>query len=256
MNPVRSLSPHSGAPVKQARGWFAAGDGFRQALLSLSDGAFKLFAHLCLEADRQRGRYEATHQELAAALGKCKRIIGRYVAELEQKQMARVSRGKNQFAPTVFEIADPYWPYQREEPQSPAAQQEDYVEAVRKSFLAVGCVRRGGFRTADVHAARALQQRALPLELVQNAVLLGACRKYVSWLEGRCPEPIHSLSYFEPLIAEIQQNPLPAGYSTYLRNQVKQLAAKWGETVKARQSSPGVLAQKSNQQTPKTETRG
>jgi hypothetical protein len=64
------------------------------------------------------------------------------------------------------------------------------------------------------------------------------------------------LSYFEPLIAEIQENPLPVGYSTYLRHQVEQLAAQWGETVKARKSSPCVLAQKSNQQTPTTETRG
>lgn len=256
MNPVTSLSPHSGAPVKPTRGWFAAGDGFHQALVSLSDGAFKLFAHLCLEADRRTGRCETTHQELATALGKCKRIIGRYVAELEQKQMARVSKGKNQFAPTVFEIMEAYWPYQRAEPHPPAAQPEDYVEAVRKSFLAVGCVRRGSFRTADIHTARALQQRALPLEVIQDAVLLGACRKYVSWLEGRSPEPIRSLSYFEPLIAEIQKNPLPAGYSAYLRHQVKQLAAKWGETMKARKSSHCVLAQTSNQQTPKTETRG
>lgn len=256
MNPVTSLSPHSGAPLKPARGWFAAGDGFRQALGSLSDGAFKLFTHLCLEADRRTGRYEATHQELATALGKSKRIIGPYVAELEKKQIARVSKGKNQFAPTVFEILDSYWPYQREEPHSLAAQQEDYVEAVRRSFLATGCVREGRFRAADVEAARALQQRALPLELVQNALLLGACRKYQSWLEGQSLEPIRSLSYFDPLLVELQEYPLPAGYADYLRHQIKKLAAQWAQRVKAKQSSPGVLAQKSNQQTPKPETRG
>src|SRR6266508_260793 len=36
--------------LKEPTGWFAAGDAFRKALASLSDGAFKLFAYLCLEA--------------------------------------------------------------------------------------------------------------------------------------------------------------------------------------------------------------
>jgi hypothetical protein len=51
--------------VKTKDGWFAAGVEFRRALANLSDGAFKLFAHLSLQADRQTGCYEATQTDLA-----------------------------------------------------------------------------------------------------------------------------------------------------------------------------------------------
>lgn len=42
--------------LKQPNGWFAAGREVAQALALLSDGAFKLYIHLCLEADRHTGR--------------------------------------------------------------------------------------------------------------------------------------------------------------------------------------------------------
>ena len=38
--------------LKQPTGWFAAGRKVAQALAVLSDGAFKLYIHLCLQADR------------------------------------------------------------------------------------------------------------------------------------------------------------------------------------------------------------
>lgn len=41
--------------LKQPTGWFAAGREVAQALALLSDGAFKLYIHLCLEADRPYG---------------------------------------------------------------------------------------------------------------------------------------------------------------------------------------------------------
>jgi hypothetical protein len=65
--------------LKQPNGWFPAGDPFRRALTILSDGAFRLFAFLCLEADRRTGRFHTTHKELALALGKSKRAIGAYM---------------------------------------------------------------------------------------------------------------------------------------------------------------------------------
>jgi hypothetical protein len=54
--------------LKQTTGWFPAGDAFRKALAILSDGAFKLFAYLCLEARHRR--FQTTHKELAFAMGK------------------------------------------------------------------------------------------------------------------------------------------------------------------------------------------
>jgi hypothetical protein len=217
--------------LKDATGWFAAGDTFRKALALLSDGAFRLFAYLCLEADRRSGCFQATHKELAAALGKSKRAIGVYVAELEAGGICHVKPGKNQFAGTKFEIADNYWPYYRASNVAESPQQKTYIQSVRECYLALGCGS-GRFGAAEAAAARDMQRRGIPLAVIEDAMLMGACRKYSSWFEGRALEPIRGLSYFEPLIAEIQENPLPAGYSGYLRMKVRQFAESWNESAK------------------------
>jgi hypothetical protein len=212
--------------IKEPAGWFVAGEGFRRALVVLSDGAFKLFTYLSLHADRRTGRLGATHKELAATLNKSKRIIGTYAAELEAKEVCRICPGKNQFAATVFEISDLYWPYHRLSSCLESSTAEAYVETVRERFEDLGCTS-GKLGAAGIETARQLQRRAIPLELVLDAMLLGACRKVDSWLNGGPSDPIHSMSYFEPLIAEIQTKPLPAGYSNHLRNQLQRLLKKW-----------------------------
>jgi hypothetical protein len=42
--------------LKHPSGWFAAGREVARAIALLSDGAFKLYIHLCLNADRRTGR--------------------------------------------------------------------------------------------------------------------------------------------------------------------------------------------------------
>lgn len=222
--------------IKEPAGWFAAGEGFRSALGLLSDGAFKLFAYLSLEAHRRTGSLAATHKELAVALGKSKRIIGSYVAELETKGVCKVRPGKNQFTATVYEISDEYWPYHRvsADPESPES--KAYVESVREWFEGLGCTS-GKFGAAETEAAKQLRRRAVPLGVVYDAMLLGACRKLDSWLNGRPTEPIRSMAYFEPLIAEIQAKPLPAGYSAYLRMKVRQFCRLWQEAANGKDPS-------------------
>jgi hypothetical protein len=234
--------------LKQTTGWFPAGDPFRKALAILSDGAFRLFAYLCLEADRCTGRFQTTHKELALAMGKSKRAIGSYVAELEARKVCSVNPGKNQFAHTTFEISDSYWPYRRSDdcPESP--EQKAYVESVRACFLSLGCGC-GKFGAAEGADARDLQRRGIPLAVIEEAMLLGACRKYGSWFEGRASQPIQNLRYFDQLITEIQQEPLPPGYPAYLREKIKQLAALWCEAVKS-----GAEPRKGEDQPPSRET--
>jgi len=209
--------------LKESVGWFVAGEGFRNAVGLLSDGAFKLFAYLSLQANRRTGCLAATHKELAAALGKSKRIIGSYVAELETKEVCRVRPGKNQFTATVYEISDRYWPYHRASsfPESPEI--KAYVESVRECFEGLGCTS-GKFGAAEIEAVKQLQRRAVPIGIVHDAMLLGACRKLDSWLNGGPTEPIRTMAYFEPLIAEVRAKPLPAGYSAYLRRKIRQLS--------------------------------
>jgi hypothetical protein len=209
--------------LKEPSGWFAAGNGFRKASALLSDGAFKLFIYLCLEANRQTGLLEVTHRELASALGKSKRSIGTHVRALQVEGFCKVVPANNQYGRTVFEISDCYWPYYRRDPSPQASEEQTYVDSIRRYFLSFGCVS-GRFTTADEQTARHMYQRAIPLGVIENAMLLGACRKYESWFNHQAPEPIQSLRYFEPMIAELQAEPLPVGYARYLRSKLEQYA--------------------------------
>ena len=240
--------------LKQPHGWFAAGEAFNRALSCLSDGAFKLFALMCLRADRHTGRVQATHKELAAALGKSRRAVGSYVAELDRKQVCRVEPAANQHARTSFQIRDDYWPYvtvgacqpaldpkvirlknlkqsfQPKAAQSNHSPAHGYVESVRASFLAIGCGR-GSFSPSDEQAARQFEKNGVPLETVKDALVLGSVRKYVSWLNGSHSPPVGSLNYFEGLIQELQQQqqPWPADFREYLRSKHWQFARRWNE---------------------------
>jgi hypothetical protein len=221
-----------GLRLKEPCGWFAAGASFRRALPTLSDGAFRLFAYLCLEADRRTGCLEAAQGDLAKAIGKSRRIVGKYIEELEAKQVCAVRSAKNQYGRTHFEIQDEYWPYLRM--QSPASEGDridsSYVDAVKNRFLTLGCTV-GKFSSRDAQCAQALQRRGVPLETVQDALLMGAVRKYVSWLNGGSPQPIASLAYFAAVVSEIQGRPFPADYRGYLQIKVVQLAKAWEKEV-------------------------
>src|SRR5262245_53031904 len=176
--------------LKEPSGWFAAGNGFRKALTLLSDGAFQLFAYVCLEANRRTGRFEVTQKELAVALRKSKRSIGTHVDELQAHQVCRVLPAKNQYARTVFEIADDFWPYHRSDHDQPSSEERTYIDSVREFFLSLGCGS-GRFGTADEQTARHMYQRAIPLAVIENAMLLAACRKYISSLNcGQTRDPI------------------------------------------------------------------
>ena len=70
---------------------------------------------------------------------------------------------------------------------------------------------------ADQSLARKLHQDAVPLLLVEAALLLGSLRRLERPSE-RPPLPrVRSLAYFMPVIAEMQQMPPLHGYLDYLR---------------------------------------
>jgi biotin operon repressor len=215
-------------------GWFAAGISFKRAVATLSDGAFRLFAYIALEADRRTGLFEASQKELAKALRKSRRAIGTYMGELEREGVCTIHTASNQYYRTRFEIRDDYWPYVRMTfAENPSKREEDvYVARVRDRFWETGCTRRT-FSHGDVTAATKLKEQGVSLDLVQDALNLGACRKYVSWLNGGNPEPIASLRYFEPLVSEIQEHRLPDGYSGYLKLEVHRLSRLWQKSKQA-----------------------
>jgi hypothetical protein len=217
--------------IRQSKGWFPAGNEFRKASQVLSDGAFKLFFHLAIEADSRTGCVQATYRALAAELKKSKRAIGTYAAELSEKETCTIRPGENQYCKTTFRISDDYWPYERDT-ASEAPEKNSYVAAIQKAYLSLGCTK-ARFSAGDEQKAREFEQRGVPLEVVEDAMLMGACRKYSSWLEGRASEPIGSLAYFENLIAEIKQQPFPEGYREYVSAKNLKFAEAWAEKTRS-----------------------
>ena len=80
------------ARLRSGGGWFAAGEQFERALRLLSDGAFKVFAYVCLHAERASGRLDFGQAELARSLGKSRSAVGRGIwARWSPRECARSS---------------------------------------------------------------------------------------------------------------------------------------------------------------------
>jgi hypothetical protein len=74
----------------------------------LSDAAFKLYAWLCLNVDRHTGQLQSTVPELSSALKKPESWTEPALRELvEQGVCWRMEAD-------VLEVADRYWPYERQ----------------------------------------------------------------------------------------------------------------------------------------------
>ena len=69
----------------------------------------------------------------------------------------------------------------------------------------------------DQSIARKLYQEAVPLSLVESAMLLATLRRLTRSSDLPPLPKIRSLAYFLPVIDELQQQPLPDGYLDYLR---------------------------------------
>jgi hypothetical protein len=74
--------------------------------------------------------------------------------------------------------------------------------------------------------AHQLQQRGLPLTLIETAFLLGSLRRLLRPPDAPALSPIHSLAYFGPIIEELLHNPVPDTYIEYLRHKMQLFAGK------------------------------
>lgn len=78
----------------------------------------------------------------------------------------------------------------------------------------------------DQVLARRLHEQGVPLSLVESALLLASLRR-LARPSGIPPLPrIRSLAYFRPVIAELQDQPLPEGCLDYLRLKFQQAAKR------------------------------
>lgn len=68
----------------------------------------------------------------------------------------------------------------------------------------------------DQRQARTWFDRGVPLTVIEAALLLASLRRIRP--PGASPLPrIRSLAYFQPVIEELLENPVPEGYVQYLR---------------------------------------
>ena len=125
----------------KASSWFAAGPEVSRALLLLSDGAFRLYFYVCLNANRENGCLTISYLSVARALAKSRRSIAAYFKELRRTEVCLVRTAVNQRRDSEIEICDDFWPYTRLERSLKSSDNERYLLGIRSLLDARACVR-------------------------------------------------------------------------------------------------------------------
>jgi hypothetical protein len=206
--------------------WFAAGPEVQRALLLVSDGAFRLYFHLCLNASRKSGVISMSYSDIAHALGRSRRSITSDFEVLRRQGICLVHPAVNQHQCTKIEICDEFWPYIKVSIAVQPLPGEQYLTQI-KSYLSERACIRCTFNPADEKFATDLLARDVSLQQIERAITLGCCRKYVSLLNGIDRGPILSLAYFRELIEEAGGTEIPPGYWSYLMLEIAYLENKW-----------------------------
>lgn len=208
-----------------------------QAMTLLSDGAFKLYLHLCLQADRHTARVVFNAAEWTRVLGKDPAWAEACLGELYRNRVCERSGGS-------VEICDRFWPYQKQSSRAAAAPEVEFVRQIRTAFLKPACVR-STFTAADEKLALNLFRREVSLEQVCWAIWLGCARKYVAMLNGQTRQPIASLAYFAALIEEVRQPQIPASYWDHVRRRLEELERRWLQIASSPPAADAALAEPS-----------
>lgn len=217
--------------LKNPRGWFAAGAAVGKALMLLSDGAFKVFVYLCLNARRDTGILHTTQSALARDLKKAHGTIRKYLHEIEAAGICRTHFGNTPVGQGTVEITEAYWPYHRGDDQAVTDAADSFVSQVRRSLQERACVR-PSFSTADDILARKWFSDGVPLDRIRQAITLGCARKYSSWRNNQGHGPIASLRYFENILDEIRERNIPAEYCDYLSFRIQRIEKLWIDSHK------------------------
>lgn len=218
----------------KSRTWYAAGDELDRAFNALSDGAFRLYVHLCRSADYKTGSVDVLYREVATRLNRSLRSVVTHFNELREKGVCSMDVAPNQYSRTRVVICAPFWAYTRSSDPILDLEVRDYVAAVGKLLQSRACFR-GSFGQGDQDFARKLFKANISLEIVERAIHLGCARRYLSSLETRQGTPILSLNYFRDVIDEVRTAILPPQslYWEYLQSRVVLLEKIWGLTAPA-----------------------
>ena len=214
--------------LKNPKGWFAAGAEIQTALTLLSDGAFKLFVYLCLQARRDTGVLETTQTELARGLHKGAASIRSYLREMETAGVCRSHFSHSPASRGHIEVTEAFWPYRKPESEKPDPAAEAFVQTLKKLLQARPCVQTV-FSAADEILARSWFQQGLSLQRMERAILLGCVRKYASWRHHSRQGPIRSLRYFQSVLDELDQQEVGPDYWNYLRLRLDRMEKLWNQ---------------------------
>lgn len=209
-------------------GWFAAGERFEQALRRLSDGAFKVFAHVCLNAPRASGELAFRQAELAHSLGKSRSALARHLTELKDKGVCTVRHAPNQHRRSRLRVRTRFWPYRREDlgaPPVPSATTA-YIDSVRQAFLKPACIQ-ADFGPDDQRLAAQWHRDRIPLETVRRAIHLGCVRKSCSIIDHPQSQPIRSLRYFRGVLQEVRELSVSDSFWDYVEVSLRRLERRW-----------------------------
>jgi len=156
--------------LKNPKDWFAAGAEIEKALTLLSDGAFKLFVYLCLNARRDTGVLETTQTELARGLHKGTASLRSYLREMETAGVCRSRFSRSPASRGRIEVTEDFWPYRKPESEKPDPAAEAFVGTLKKLLQARPCIQTA-FSTADEILARHWFQSGVSLQRIERALL-------------------------------------------------------------------------------------
>ena len=101
----------------------------------------------------------------------------------------------------------------------PPLDPRDYVRRVLEAYCATPGTA-GVVRRADRLLAVQLHERGVPLEAVENALVLAAARRIIRSPEAPPLGTIRSLAYFVPVIEEVLQLKVSQEYFQHLRRRL------------------------------------
>jgi hypothetical protein len=209
--------------LRDPRGWNA---GLVKAL-ALPDGPFKLYVWLRLNARLDTGSLEISQSDLAIALKKARGTIRANLRTLEEAKVCCAKFPHNPQGRGRIEIADDYWPYERQK----VSTNDDpvmisYLDQIRNILSARACIRQPLLQT-DGLLAREWYAQGITIEQIRQAVLMGCGRKYIAWRNGGPHTPIGSLAYFQPILAELNEEKAPAEYWEFIRERIERTEKLW-----------------------------
>ena len=212
--------------LKTSKGWFAAGSEIEQALMLLPDGAFKTFVYICLNARRDTGTLETSANALAKDLAKASGTVRSHLRQLEAAGVCHCQMTQNPHVQGVIEIAEAFWPYDRGQEKSGETEETTYIDDVKNRFLERACVR-SSFSVSDTRLVREWYAQGIPLDKIEQTIMLGCIRKYTSWRNGQNSAPIASLRYFESILEEVTSQTVAQEYWEYVRSRLIRLERLW-----------------------------